>query len=246
MEALIRICDVEKYYGSSGAMTKALDRISLTIEQGEFLGIMGSSGSGKTSLLNIIATIDRPTSGHIYFDTMDIVQMDEEEKARFRRENLGFIFQNFNLLDTMTLQENIAMPLILNGNMKKESIVKIENLMKELGIYEIRHKYPFQTSGGQQQRCACVRALVNEPKLILADEPTGALDAKHSEDLMEVLKNLQDDYQATILMVTHDPMSASYCDRILFLKEGKIVYELHRGARNQKEFLEAVLLAQSI
>lgn len=246
MKEWIRICDLEKYYGSSGTMTKAIDRISFTIEKGEFLGIMGSSGSGKTSLLNLIATIDTPTSGHIYFDEMDLTQMNEEQKAKFRKENLGFIFQNFNLLDTMTLQENIAMPLILNGNVKKDTLVKIENIMKELGIQEIGHKYPAQTSGGQQQRCACARAMINDPKLILADEPTGALDVHNAEEFMRLLTNLKAEHQTTILMVTHDPVTASYCDRILFLKDGKLVYELHRGARTQEDFLDSIALAQGI
>ena len=222
MEAYIKVKDVEKYYGSSGNITKAVDRVSFEISKGEFVGIMGESGSGKTSLLNVLATIDTATAGHIYFEGKDITKMSEDERSGFRKENLGFIFQNFNLLDTMTLQENIYMPLILNEEKSNDIIKRTEEIINILGIKEAGNKYPYQVSGGQQQRCSCARALVNNPKLILADEPTGALDPQNSENLMELLLEINKKFKTTILMVTHDSFSASYCNRILFLENGKI------------------------
>lgn len=244
MEAYIKVEDVEKYYGSSGIITKAVDRVSFEISKGEFIGIMGESGSGKTSLLNVLATIDTATAGHIYFEGKDITKMSEDERSEFRKVNLGFIFQNFNLLDTMTLQENIYMPLILNEEKSNDIIKRTEEIINILGIKEAGNKYPYQVSGGQQQRCSCARALVNNPKLILADEPTGALDAQNSENLMELLLEINKKFKTTILMVTHDSFSASYCNRILFLENGKISYEIYRGARSRKEYLGAILDAQ--
>ena len=231
MEAYIKVEDVEKYYGSSGIITKAVDRVSFEISKGEFIGIMGESGSGKTSLLNVLATIDTATAGHIYFEGKDITKMSEDVRSEFRKENLGFIFQNFNLLDTMTLQENIYMPLILNEQKSNDIIKRTEEIINILGIKEAGNKYPYQVSGGQQQRCSCARALVNNPKLILADEPTGALDPQNSENLMELLLEINKKFKTTILMVTHDSFSASYCNRILFLENGKISYEIYRGDR---------------
>jgi len=236
MEAYIKVEDVEKYYGSSGIITKAVDRVSFEISKGEFIGIMGESGSGKTSLLNVLATIDTATAGHIYFEGKDITKMSEDVRSEFRKENLGFIFQNFNLLDTMTLQENIYMPLILNEEKSNDIIKRTEEIINILGIKEVGNKYQYQVSGGQQQRCACARALVNNPKLILADEPTGALDPQNSENLMELLLEINKKFKTTILMVTHDSFSASYCNRILFLENGKISYEIYRGARNREEY----------
>lgn len=244
MEAYIRVKDVEKYYGSSGNITKAVDRVNFEIKKGEFIGIMGESGSGKTSLLNVLATIDTATAGHIYFEGKDITKMNEDARSEFRKESLGFIFQNFNLLDTMTLQENIYMPLILNEENSDNIIRRTEEIIDILGIREVRNKYPYQVSGGQQQRCSCARALVNNPKLILADEPTGALDARNSENLMELLLEINEKFKATILMVTHDSFSASFCNRILFLEKGKISYEIYRGARSREEYLQAILDAQ--
>jgi len=224
METYIKVEDVEKYYGSSGIITKAVERVSFEISKWEFIGIMVESGSGKTSLLNVLATIDTATAGHIYFEGKDITKMSEDVRSEFRKENLGFIFQNFNLLDTMTLQENIYMPLILNEQKSNDIIKRTEEIINILGIKEVGNKYPYQVSGGQQQRCACARALVNNPKLILADEPTGALDAQNSENLMELLLEINKKFKTTILMVTHDSFSASYCNRILFLENGKISY----------------------
>ena len=203
MEAYIKVEDVEKYYGSSGIITKAVDRVSFEISKGEFIGIMGESGSGKTSLLNVLATIDTATAGHIYFEGKDITKMSEDVRSEFRKENLGFIFQNFNLLDTMTLQENIYMPLILNEQKSNDIIKRTEEIINILGIKEAGNKYPYQVSGGQQQRCSCARALVNNPKLILADEPTGALDPQNSENLMELLLEINKKFKTTILMVIY-------------------------------------------
>lgn len=246
MEAYIKVKDVEKYYGSSGNITKAIDRVSFEMTKGEFIGIMGESGSGKTSLLNIIATIDTATAGHIFFEGKDITKMSEDERSEFRKENLGFIFQDFNLLDTMTLKENIYMPLILNEKKSNDVIKRTEEIVEKLGIGDAGNKYPYQVSGGQQQRCSCARALVNNPKLILADEPTGALDAQNSENLMELLSEINEKMGTTILMVTHDSFSASYCNRILFLEKGKISYEIYRGKRNREEYLNAILEAQKV
>lgn len=246
MEAYIKVKDVEKYYGSSGNITKAIDRVSFEMTKGEFIGIMGESGSGKTSLLNIIATIDTATAGHIFFEGKDITKMSEDERSEFRKENLGFIFQDFNLLNTMTLKENIYMPLILNEKKSNDVIKRTEEIVEKLGIGDAGNKYPYQVSGGQQQRCSCARALVNNPKLILADEPTGALDAQNSENLMELLSEINEKMGTTILMVTHDSFSASYCNRILFLEKGKISYEIYRGKRNREEYLNAILEAQKV
>ncbi|MEG1596633.1 MAG: ABC transporter ATP-binding protein [Lachnospiraceae bacterium] len=241
MKESIRICDVEKYYGSGNQVTKAVNRVSFTVEQGEFVGIMGASGSGKTTLLNLLSTIDQVTSGHIYYGNEDITVMREKELARFRKESLGFVFQNYNLLDTLTIEENIALAMTLRGT-KKEVIQKtVAEIMKRLDILSIRHKFPSQVSGGQKQRCACARALVNRPKMILADEPTGALDSKSAGMLLSTLQTMNQELSATILMVTHDAFSASYCNRILFLKDGEIFHELIRGEKSRRDFLNQIL-----
>lgn len=241
MKESIRICDVEKYYGSGNQVTKAVNRVSFTVEQGEFVGIMGASGSGKTTLLNLLSTIDQVTSGHIYYGNEDITVMQEKELARFRKESLGFVFQNYNLLDTLTIEENIALAMTLRGT-KKEVIQKtVAEIMKRLDILSIRHKFPSQVSGGQKQRCACARALVNRPKMILADEPTGALDSKSAGMLLSTLQTMNQELSATILMVTHDAFSASYCNRILFLKDGEIFHELIRGVKSRRDFLNQIL-----
>ncbi len=246
MNDLIKVCDLEKYYGNFGNISKAIDRVSFEIKQGEFLGIMGESGSGKTSLLNILSTIDTATSGHVYFNGCDITKMNEDERADFRKNNLGFVFQDFNLLDSLTIKENICMPLIINKRTQKNILKEVDELLEVLGITDIADKYPHEVSGGQQQRCACARALINKSQLILADEPTGALDAKSSEKLMDLFTEINEKYHTTILMVTHDPFSASYCQRVLFLKQGKISYQLYKGGRSRSDFLTAILDAQKI
>lgn len=241
MEEMIRICDVEKYYGSGNNVTKAVNRVSFQVEKGEFIGIMGASGSGKSTLLNMLSTIDNVTSGHIYYRDLDITELKEEELAKFRKENLGFVFQNYNLLDTLTMEENIALTLMLQSRKKEEIQKTTEEIMKKLGIWEIRDKFPNEVSGGQNQRCACARALVNHPQLILADEPTGALDSGSARLLMETFCTMNEELGATILMVTHDAFSASYCKRILFLKDGEIFHEMVRAGKNRREFLNQIL-----
>ena len=221
----IRVCDVEKYYGSDTNITKAVDRVSFCVQKGEFVGIMGASGSGKTTLLNMLSTIDRVTAGHIYYGETDI----------------GFIFQDYNLLDTLTIEENIVLAMTLHSKSKREIQEKCDHILKLLDIEEIRDKFPYQVSGGQKQRCACARAMIHRPKLILADEPTGALDSRAAQMLLETFRKMNRDMHSTILMVTHDAFSASYCSRILFLKDGKIFHELVRGVEERREFLNKIL-----
>ncbi|MCI5903111.1 MAG: ABC transporter ATP-binding protein [Blautia sp.] len=237
----IRVCDIEKYYGNGSNVTKAVDRVSFEVSQGEFVGVMGASGSGKTTLLNALATIDRVTAGHIFYEDTDITELSEEELSKFRKENLGFVFQEYNLLDTLTIEENIILALTLQDKRKKEIQEECERMLRLLDIEDIRDKFPYQVSGGQKQRCACARAMVNQPRLLLADEPTGALDSRSAQILLETFTRLNRMMKATILMVTHDAFSASYCGRILFLKDGKIFHELVRGERSRKEFLQEIL-----
>lgn len=241
MNNYIRVCDVEKYYGNEENVTKAVDRVSFSVEKGEFVGIMGASGSGKSTLLNVLATIDRVTAGHIYYEDTDITELSEDDLSEFRKDNLGFVFQEYNLLDTLTIEENIILALTLQGGKKKEINEACNRIFKLLGIEDIRGKFPYQVSGGQKQRCACARALVNHPKLLLADEPTGALDSNAAQMLLETFTNLNRSMEATILMVTHDAFSASYCGRILFLKDGKIFHELVRGEKSRRIFLQEIL-----
>lgn len=241
MQELIRVCDVEKYYGQGANVTKAVNRVSFQVHKGEFIGVMGASGSGKSTLLNLLATIDHVTSGHIYYGNVDITELKEAEVAEFRKKNLGFVFQNYNLLDTLTIEENIALAMTLHGKGKKEIKETAEEMMDRMGIGDIRNRFPTQVSGGQKQRCACARALINHPQLILADEPTGALDSRSACNLMETLCQMNRELQATILMVTHDAFSASYCERILFLKDGEIFHELYRGGKDRREFLNRIL-----
>ena len=241
MDTIIKVCDVEKFYGNKDTITKAVNRISFEVEKGEFTAIMGASGSGKTTLLNLLATVDQVTSGHIFYDNMDITTLKEEEVAKFRKENLGFVFQDFNLLDTLTLEENVILAMTLHKKKKQEIQQTVASVMRALGIWEYRKKFPYQVSGGQKQRCACARALVNHPKLILAEEPTGALDSRSARMLLETFRMMNVQFGATILMVTHDAFSASYCKRILFLKDGAIFHELNRGKQDRRTFLNQIL-----
>ena len=241
MDTIIKVCDVEKFYGNKDTITKAVNRISFEVEKGEFTAIMGASGSGKTTLLNLLATVDQVTSGHIFYDNMDITTLKEEEVAKFRKENLGFVFQDFNLLDTLTLEENVILAMTLHKKKKQEIQQTVASVMRALGIWEYRKKFPYQVSGGQKQRCACARALVNHPKLILADEPTGALDSRSARMLLETFRMMNVQFGATILMVTQDAFSASYCKRILFLKDGAIFHELNRGKQDRRTFLNQIL-----
>ena len=241
MENLLVVESIQKYYGNKENITKAINGISFNVNSGEFIGIMGASGSGKTTLLNCISTIDSVSSGHIYLENKDITKIKEEDIAKFRRENLGFIFQDFNLLDTLTVEENIALILTINKVQQKDIDNKVFELALKLGIEDSLNKYPYQISGGQRQRCAVARAIINNPKLILADEPTGALDSKSARQLLDILKEMNEKLKATILMVTHDPFCASYCNKILFLKDGKIFNKIEKGERTQKEFYDNIL-----
>ena len=238
---ILKLENVKKYYGSEKNITKAVNDLSLKIEEGEFVAIMGASGSGKTTLLNCISTIDEVTAGHIYIGNKDITELKENELAKFRRENLGFIFQDFTLLNTLTISENISLALIINKEDVNEVDNKVKDIASKLGISDILNKYPYEVSGGQKQRCACARALINKPKLILADEPTGALDSKSSRMLLETMDEMNEKLNATILMVTHDSFSASFCGRVLFLKDGKIFNEIVKGEKTRKEFFNEIL-----
>ncbi len=241
METILKIEDIEKYYGNKANLTKAIDHISFEVKKGEFISIMGASGSGKTTLLNCISTIDRVTSGHIYLEGNDITKLKGNELNKFRREELGFIFQDFNLLDTLTAYENIALALSIQNVKAKEIDKRIQEIAKKLNIVDVLKKYPYQMSGGQKQRVASARAIITNPKLILADEPTGALDSKSSKMLLESFENLNKELQATILMVTHDAFTSSYASRVIFIKDGKIFHELIRGKDTRKEFFDKII-----
>ncbi len=241
MEALMKVENLEKYYGTKALITKALKNISFTVENHEFTGIMGASGSGKTTLLNCISTIDTATAGHIYLDGKDLTKLKDKELAKFRQLNLGFIFQDFNLLDTLTMEENIALSLTIGNVASKEIETRVKELAIKLGIGDIMMKFPYEVSGGQRQRCACARAIINKPKIILADEPTGALDSKSAGMLLDTLNTMNQSMGATILMVTHDVFTASYCKRIIFLKDGKLFSEIFRGDQTRAEFFNRIL-----
>lgn len=241
MNEILKLDNVEKYYGNKANLTKAVDKISFSVEKGEFVGIMGASGSGKTTLLNCISTIDRVTAGHIYVGDKDITTIRGNELNKFRREELGFIFQDFNLLDTLTGYENIALALSIQNVKPKEIDSRIQEVAKRLGIEEVLNKYSYQMSGGQKQRVAAARALITNPKLILADEPTGALDSKSSRYLLGSMKEMNEGLAATILMVTHDAFTASYASRVIFIKDGKIFNEIRRGDDTRKQFFNRII-----
>ncbi|MCI6191277.1 MAG: ABC transporter ATP-binding protein [Clostridium sp.] len=241
MEKVLEVKNIEKYYGNKGNLTKAIDNISFNVFKGEFVGIMGASGSGKTTLLNCISTIDRVTSGDIIVNNNDITKLKGNALNKFRREELGFIFQDFNLLDTLTNYENIALALTIQQVKPKEIESRVRDISKKLGIEEILNKYPYEISGGQKQRVASARAIITNPKLVLADEPTGALDSKSARMLLENFEYLNNDLKATIVMVTHDAFTASYCKRILFIKDGKIFNELVKGNSTRKEFFDKII-----
>lgn len=243
---ILQVDDIQKFYGNKGNLTKAIDHISLSVEKGEFLGIMGASGSGKTTLLNCISTIDTVTSGHIYIEGKDITELQGAMLSDFRGKKLGFIFQDFNLLDTLTAYENISLALSIAGMKPGDINERVLQVAKALNIQEVLEKYPYQMSGGQQQRVAAARAIVTNPAIVLADEPTGALDTNSSRMLLTMLTELNEQLDATILMVTHDAFSASYCKRILFIKDGKVFNELYRGGDTRKEFFAKILEVVSV
>lgn len=241
MKVILNVKNVEKYYGNRGNISKAVDDISFQVNKGEFIGIMGASGSGKTTLLNCLSTIDNVTAGHIEIEGKDLTEMNNKDLARFRREKLGFIFQDFNLLDTLTGYENIALGMTILKRKVDDIEKRIDEIANRLEIKEVLAKYPYEMSGGQRQRLAAARAVVTDPALILADEPTGSLDSNSSRVLMNRLKALHEDYSATILMVTHDAYTASYADRILFLKDGKVFNEINKGNDSQKKFFRNII-----
>ena len=241
MEPILTVTHLQKYYGARSSVTRAIDDLSFSVQQGEFVGIMGASGSGKTTLLNCIATIDRPTAGHIVVDGADITAMKSKALSKFRRERLGFVFQDCNLLDTLTAFENIALALTILKTPAKEIEPRVKETARLLEIEGCLSRYPYQLSGGQRQRVAAARAIITRPALVLADEPTGALDSKASRLLLDRFEALNRERQATILMVTHDAFTASYCRRILFIKDGRPFTELIRGADSRKDFFARII-----
>lgn len=241
MRNILSVEKIEKYYGNKDNVTKAIDNISFKVDEGEFVGIMGPSGSGKTTLLNCISTIDNVTTGKIMINNSDITRLKSKSLDKFRQNELGFIFQDFNLLDTLTAYENIALALTIKGEKSSKIDGKIQAVAKYLDIEQVLSKYPYQMSGGQKQRVGSARAIVTDPSLVLADEPTGSLDSKSARLLLERFESLNKDLKATILMVTHDAFTASYARRILFIKDGKIFIELVRGNDSRKEFFTKII-----
>lgn len=245
--SVLKAENVTKVYGDKrgGMKVKALDKFNINVEKGEFVGVMGPSGSGKSTLLNILATIDTPSSGEIFINGTNISKLDDKKAALFRRNELGFIFQDFNLLDSLSIKENIILPLVMDKMKVSEIEKRVQSIAEILNIENILEKRPYETSGGQQQRAACARALIHNPSLILADEPTGNLDSKAAEDVMESLHKLNHENEATIMLVTHDPFSASFCKRIVMIKDGKYFLEIVRGGNRQdffKEIMDALTL----
>lgn len=241
MKEILQVENVVKYYGAGSVVTKALDGISFGVEKGEFVAIMGASGSGKSTLLNVISTIDRVSSGNIWVDGNNVAEMKEDALSTFRRDKLGFIFQEYNLLDTMTIGENIVLPLNLKRLDDKTTHQELMRVAGALGVEEQLKKFPYELSGGQRQRAACARAIITSPAIVLADEPTGALDSQNSANLMRTFQMMNRTLNSTILMVTHDAVVGSYADRILFLKDGKIWSEVHRGSRSRREMYKEIL-----
>ncbi|KYG29348.1 ABC transporter ATP-binding protein [Alkalihalobacillus trypoxylicola] len=241
METLLSVKEVGKVYGKGTSSFDALRHISFDIDYGEFVGVMGPSGSGKSTLLNVLATIDKPSSGEIHLEENNLVQMKEGKLADFRKKHLGFIFQEYNLLDSLTVKENILLPLAIAKKKVKDIEETIDKIVKAFGIDYIIDQYPYQISGGQKQRAAACRALITNPKLVFADEPTGALDSKSAKSLLETLRSMNDDHETTIMMVTHDAFAASFCRRILFLKDGEIFKEIFRGSQSREQFYQSIL-----
>ena len=240
-EQILKVDDIQKYYGNKNNVTKAVNNISFSVDKGEFVGIMGASGSGKTTLLNCIATIDTVTKGHIYVEGKEITFLKGKQLSKFRREKLGFIFQDFNLLDTLTAFENIALALSISGVKSAEIEKRVKEIAQALDITDVIRKYPYQMSGGQQQRVAAARAMITNPAMVLADEPTGSLDSHSSKRLLSLFEELNQKLSATILMVTHDAFTASYCQHILFIKDGEIFNQMYRGNKKRADFFNEIL-----
>lgn len=244
---ILKADNISKIYGTkkSSKLYMAIKSISFEVKEGEFIGVMGASGSGKTTLLNILGSIDRPTTGRFFMGDRDITALNKKQLAKHRMENIGFIFQDYNLLETMTLKENIILPLALSGHKPNSMEEKLRGITENMGITEVLEKYPYEVSGGEQQRAAACRALITNPKIILADEPTGNLDSKSGKDLLELLSYINKEYKATILMVTHDVFAASYCQKIMFIRDGEIYNELYSG-NNKKEFFDSIIDVMSV
>ncbi len=241
MKPVLQVENITKAYGKGANLYKALNGVSFEVHKGEFVGVMGPSGAGKSTLLNVIATIDSATTGSIIIDDTNIAKMKDEQLADFRRDHLGFIFQDYNLLDSLTVRENIVLPLAIAKRPATEINERVKKIAMLFGIEDLLDKYPYQISGGQKQRTASSRALVTEPKLLFADEPTGALDSKSATDLLESLSDLNAKQQSTILMVTHDAYAASFCQRILFIQDGQLSKEIFRGEQTRKQFFQTIL-----
>ncbi len=238
---ILEVKGVQKIYTTrfGGNQVKALENVNFSVEAGEYVAIMGESGSGKTTLLNILASLDRPTKGSIMLDGMELTSVKEGEMAAFRRKNLGFVFQEFNLLDTFSIKDNILLPLVLGKQNVKEMMEKVEKVASSLGISDILEKYPYEVSGGQKQRAAAARAIITEPKLLLADEPTGALDSKSTDGMLKIFSEINEKGQ-TILMVTHSTKAASHAKRVLFIKDGEVYHQLYRGDSSVEDFYEKI------
>lgn len=238
---VLEVKSLKKIYTTrfGGNQVQALSNVNFSVEQGEYVAIMGESGSGKTTLLNILAALDRPTSGQVLLNGKDLGKIHEKDLATFRRENLGFVFQEFNLLDTFSVKDNIVLPLVLNGTNLKEMEKRLHPIAKELGISNLLDKYPYEISGGQKQRVAAARALITDPKLILADEPTGALDSKSTDDLLETFRKINSRGQ-TILMVTHSVKAASHAGRVLFIRDGEVYHQIYRGNNTNEQLYQKI------
>ncbi len=239
--SILRVSNVQKIYTTrfGGNKVEALRSVSFEVEEGEYVAIMGESGSGKTTLLNILASLDKPTSGKVILDGEDLSQIKEARAAEFRRDNLGFVFQEFNLLDTFTLEDNIYLPLVLVGKTYPEMKQRLDPIARRLGISELLKKYPYEVSGGQKQRAAVARAIITEPKLILADEPTGALDSAATDELLRLFSQINRDGQ-TLLMVTHSVKAASHASRVLFIRDGEVFHQLYRGEHTNEELYQMI------
>lgn len=244
--AILEASKLHKSYGNKFNKQEVLKGIDLSIQEGEFVSIMGASGSGKTTLLNVLSSIDKVSGGTIQIEKKEMTGMKEKELAEFRKHHLGFIFQDYNLLDTLTVKENILLPLSISNVPKKEADQKFQALANELGISELKDKYPNEISGGQKQRTSAARAFIHEPSIIFADEPTGALDSKSAADLLNKLTELNEKRKATIVMVTHDPAAASYCSRVIFIKDGQIYTQLNKGGQTRQAFFKDIMKTQGV
>ncbi|WP_160032534.1 ABC transporter ATP-binding protein [Paenibacillus sp. An7] len=243
---ILEASKIHKTYGNKFNKQEVLKGIDLRVNKGEFVSIMGASGSGKTTLLNVLSSIDRVSQGTIQIEGKEFTAMKEKQLAEFRKNHLGFIFQEYNLLDTLTVRENVLLPLSIKNVSKKEANEKFQNIASELGIYELKDKYPSEISGGQKQRTSAARAFIHDPSIIFADEPTGALDSKSASDLLNKLSDMNEKHQATIIMVTHDPVAASYCSRVVFIKDGQIYTQLNKGEESRQSFFNDIIKTQGV